>query len=186
MTQRPLETLGPYRIEAEIASGGMGKVYRAYDSRLDRRVAIKRILTKAEDTDPQAARRFLREARLAARLSHPSIVQVHDLLSESGEDWIVMELVSGVTLADLIREGPLPIAQVLDLGTQVAEGLAYAHRHGTIHRDVKVENVMVSQDGRAKILDFGFGQTRPARRRHCRRRPDCIGGLARNDSCDVS
>ncbi len=156
-TEHP-ETLGPYRFETEIGSGGMGAVFRAYDTRLDRRVAIKRILSSADRPDPLVRQRFLREARTAARLSHPTIVQVHDLLNEGGEDWIVMELVEGQPLAELLRGGPLPISRVLKLGHEIAEGLAHAHRQGTIHRDLKVENVMVTPEGHAKILDFGLAK----------------------------
>ncbi|MEM8963654.1 MAG: protein kinase [Acidobacteriota bacterium] len=150
------EIVGPYRIEAELGSGGMGAVYRAYDQRLDRWVAIKRIHGR-QDTD-RGRQRFLREARAAASLNHPAIVQVHDLLQHDQEDWLVMELVEGISLASMLRDGPLPWGKMAELGRDIAAGLEHAHRSGIIHRDLKAENVMVSAEGHAKILDFGLAK----------------------------
>jgi len=159
-------TLGPYRLERLLGSGGMGEVYQAYDRRLQRRVAIKHFrpgTTVGSAAASTASRqRFLREARAAAGLSHPSIVHIHDILEdEQGDwegDWIVMERVDGPTVAQLVAQGPLPVARAITVGRQVAEALAAAHRQGVLHRDLKSENVMLGRDGRAKILDFGLAK----------------------------
>jgi serine/threonine-protein kinase len=151
------ETIGPYRIERLLGRGGMGVVLEAYDERLDRRVALKRVLDK--DGDPRRRERLRREARAAAGLAHPGIVRIFDLFEEDGGgDWIVMELVEGARLADLLRAGPLETDRVLDYGRQIASGLAAAHDRGIVHRDLKAENVMVLPDGEVKILDFGLAK----------------------------
>jgi|GEM_PF-499082 len=161
------EKIGPYRIEGRLGEGGMGEVLRGWDERLQRPVAIKRV--RHGDGSPRRRERFRREARAAARLSHPAIVQVHDLVvGESCEppepyDALVMELVEGRTLAELGVAG-LSVPAVLDLARQIAEGLAEAHGKGLVHRDLKAENVMVSPGGpqpwgRARILDFGLAKT---------------------------
>ena len=134
----------------------MGVVYVAYDERLDRRVAVKRVL--AEGVDPKRRARLRREARMAAQFAHPAIVQVFDLIEEEDGDWIVMEFVEGVPLAERLREGPLDVDVALEYGRQIAEGLAAAHALGIVHRDLKTENVMVLPDGRVKILDFGLAK----------------------------
>jgi len=153
-----LTEIGPYRIEARLGIGGMGEVYRAYDSRLDRSVAVKLIRSDASAADGVARERFRREARAAARLSHPAIVQIHDIV-ESGEgDAIVMELVEGEPLSQRIARGPLPIDECVRLAREIAEGLAAAHTRKILHRDLKAENVMVTTDGHAKILDFGLAK----------------------------
>jgi serine/threonine-protein kinase len=134
----------------------MGEVYLAYDERLDRLVAVKRMRPDALG-DPSRRERLRREARAAARLSHPNVVQVYDLEEdEEGGVAIVLEYVQGRTIADLLREGPLPVEQAVELAVQVAEGLAAAHVAGLVHRDLKGENVVVTEEGRAKILDFGL------------------------------
>ena len=148
--------LGPYRFDRCLGAGGMGEVFLAYDRRLDRHVAIKRLRS---DLDSASARaRLRREARAAARLSHSAIVQVHDLVETDAGDWIVMELVDGPRLADLTARGPLALPEALAHGRQIAAGLAAAHALGLVHRDLKAENVLVSQTGSAtaKILDFGL------------------------------
>jgi len=148
--------LGPYRFDRRLGAGGMGEVFLAYDRRLDRRVAIKRLRS---DLDSASAReRLRREARAAARLNHAAIVQVFDLVETDAGDWIVMELVDGPRLADLTGRGPLPLPQALAYGRQIAEGLAAAHSLGLVHRDLKAENVLIAQAGQttAKILDFGL------------------------------
>lgn len=150
------EQIGPYRILQPLGAGGMGEVLLAQDERLDRRVAIKRI--RGDSTLSDQRERFRREARLAARLSHSSIVQVHDLLTEGDVDNLVMEYVEGETLRALSVRGPLPVPRVLDLGIQIAQGLREAHRQGIVHRDLKTENVLVTPDGRAKIADFGIAK----------------------------
>ena len=135
----------------------MGEVYQAYDSRLDRRVAIK--LIRPEQTENETAReRFRREARAAAGLSHPSIVQIHDIVKSGESDAIVMELVDGERLSQRIARGALPVGEAVRIGREIAEGLACAHARGLIHRDLKPDNVMVTPEGRAKILDFGLAK----------------------------
>lgn len=134
----------------------MGEVFLAFDRRLGRRVAIKRLRSDLDAT--RGRERLRREARAAARLSHSAIVQVYDLIETGQGDWIVMELVDGPRLADLTASGPLPLSQALAYGRQIAEGLAAAHAQGLIHRDLKAENVLIAQAGQpaAKILDFGL------------------------------
>lgn len=151
------DSIGPYRLESRLGAGGMGEVFSAYDGRLDRRVAIKVVRAEAAGS-PAQRERLRREARAAAGLSHPSIVQIHDIVEEEGGDSIVMELVEGETLARRLRGGPLPVAEVLALGREIAEGLAAAHERGLVHRDLKTENVVVTPQGRAKILDFGLAK----------------------------
>lgn len=149
--------VGPYRIEGLVGSGGMGIVYRAWDERLKRRVAIKHV--RADRTaSPGARERFRREAQAAARLSHPAIVQIFDLLEHDDGEWIVMELVEGRPLSQLVGDGRLGVQDVLELGRQIAEGLAEAHAKGIVHRDLKTENVLVTSAGRARILDFGLAK----------------------------
>ena len=121
--------IGPYRLEGMLGRGGMGEVYRAYDERLSRWVAIKQVRPDRE-ANPRAQSRLKREARAVARLSHPAIVQVFDVLDTEEGFWIVMELVDGQTLSSLIREGPIDVAVVLRLGREIAEGLAHAPRNG--------------------------------------------------------
>lgn len=134
----------------------MGEVFLAYDDRLDRLVAIKRMRPDAL-RDPSRRERLRREARAAARLSHPNVVQVYDLEEdEAGGDAIVLEYVQGQTLAEMLRDGPLPVERAVELAAQVAEGLAAAHAAGLVHRDLKAENVVVTAEGRAKVLDFGL------------------------------
>ncbi len=156
MTEHP-QKIGPYRIESWLGAGGMGEVYRAYDDRLGRRVALKQILTR-NAADPEARGRFLREARSAAKLSHPAVVQVHDILEAEGCDWIVMELAEGQTLKTLLTDGPFPVRRALPLAAEIAAGLAAAHGQGIVHRDLKTENVMVTPEEHAKILDFGLAK----------------------------
>ncbi len=150
-----IQELGPYRLDVLLGRGGMGEVYRAWDRRLERWVAIKRLL-KTDDAVARA--RFLREARAAARLGHPGILQVFDILEEDGTDWIVMEMVDGPDLATLLRDGPLDLGLVLDYGRQIAAALAAAHAEGILHRDLKTENVMVLSSGHTKVLDFGLAK----------------------------
>lgn len=151
-----LERIGPYQILTRIGVGGMGEVFLAYDSRLDRKVAIKRI--RPGPVTPVNRERFRREARLAARLSHSAIVQVYDILEEEGSEYIVMEYVEGTTLHDQICRGPMDVCAALELARELAAGLDTAHRQGIIHRDLKAENVLISTSGGAKILDFGIAK----------------------------
>jgi serine/threonine-protein kinase len=152
----PGNRIGPYRIVRRLGAGGMGEVFLGYDDRLDRLVAIKRVRPEAV-LDPSRRERLRREARAAARLSHPNVVQVFDLEEdEEGGDSIVLEYVQGRTIAELLRDGALPMERAVELAAQVADGLAAAHAAGLVHRDLKAENVVVTEDGRAKILDFGL------------------------------
>ena len=152
-----LGRIGPYQILKRIGVGGMGEVFLAYDSRLDRRVAIKRIRPGPGIT-PVSRERFRREARLAARLSHSAIVQVYDILEEEGSEHIVMEYVEGTTLRDHVRRGPMDVRAALELARELAAGLDTAHRQGILHRDLKTENVLIPTSGGAKILDFGIAK----------------------------
>jgi serine/threonine-protein kinase len=154
------ERVGPYQLEALLGQGGMGRVFRAYDERLGRRVAVKHIRPDVEATEANSRRaaRFRREARTAAGLNHPHIVQIHDILETDEGDWIVMEWVEGPTLARRLRQGPLPVPEALTLGRQVADALSVAHRHGVVHRDLKAENVLLTPEGHAKIADFGLAK----------------------------
>lgn len=151
------ERVGPYRLESRLGVGGMGAVYRAYDQRLERPVAIKHILPEAA-SDEKARERLRREARAVASLNHPAIVQIFDIVEMEEGDWIVMELVEGQTLHRLASRGRLELGQAVYLGREIAEGLAEAHSKGIVHRDLKTENVMVTLSGHAKILDFGLAK----------------------------
>jgi serine/threonine-protein kinase len=148
--------LGPYEILAPLGAGGMGEVYRARDTRLDRTVAIKVLPQHLADT-PDSRQRFEREARAVSALNHPHICTLHDVGSQSGTDYLVMEYLEGETLAARLEKGPLPLAQVLKIGTEVANALDKAHRQGIIHRDLKPGNIMLTKSG-AKLLDFGLAK----------------------------
>ena len=150
-------SLGPYRIAALLGSGGMGEVYRARDTRLERDVAIK-VLRADRVVDPDQQRRFALEARAASGLNHPNILTVHDVGMENGIPYIVSELVDGVALSELVAKGPLPLKKVLDIAVQAAAGLGAAHQAGIVHRDLKPANIMLTRDGLVKILDFGLAK----------------------------
>src|SRR6266850_1802331 len=149
--------LGPYEIQSPLGAGGMGEVYRARDTRLDRSVAIK-ILSAAFSADCDRLVRFEQEARSASALNHPSIVTIYEVGQDGSTHYIAMELVEGKTLRELLVAGLLPIRKAIEIAAQVAEGLAKAHEAGIAHRDLKPENLMVSQDGFVKILDFGLAK----------------------------
>jgi serine/threonine protein kinase len=151
----PGSRLGPYEIIALLAAGGMGEVYRARDTRLDRDVAIK-VLAPYLSSSPAALTRFEREAKAVAALSHPAIVAIHDFAAHEGTAYAVTELLAGQTLRERLVAGSLPVRTALDYCVQVAEGLAAAHDKGLVHRDLKPENLFVTTEGRAKILDFGL------------------------------
>jgi eukaryotic-like serine/threonine-protein kinase len=150
-------TLGHYRIVEKIGAGGMGVVYRAQDERLDREVAIK-VLPEEVAKDPERLARFEREAKLLASLSHQNIATLHGIEEHEGQQFLVMELVEGETLADRIERAPIPIDDALDYARQIAEGLEAAHDQGIIHRDLKPANVMLSAEVGIKILDFGLAK----------------------------
>src|SRR3990172_289869 len=151
------ETLSHYRILEKIGAGGMGEVYRAYDERLERDVALK-VLPAGTLADEAARKRFRKEALALSKLNHPNIETVHDFDTQDGVDFLVMEHIPGVTLGDKLAAGPLLEKEVLRLGVQLAEGLAAAHEHGVVHRDLKPGNLRVTPDGRLKILDFGLAK----------------------------
>src|ERR1700691_3394940 len=152
--------LGPYEIQSPIGVGGMGEVYRAKDTRLDRNVAVK-ILPDHLSDNPEAKQRFDREARAISSLNHPNICTLHDVGHQDGIDFLVMEFLEGETLADRLRQGPLPTEQVLKYGIEICEGLERAHKSGVVHRDLKPGNVMLTKTG-AKLMDFGLAKASPA------------------------
>src|SRR5271156_218753 len=149
--------LGPYEIRSMLGAGGMGEVYRARDTRLNRDVAIK-VLLEDDAASAESRSRFEREARAIAALNHPNIVAVYDFGVEAGQQYIVSELVEGESLRALLTGKPVPIRKLLDIATQVTDGLAAAHAAGVVHRDLKPENIMLARDGRVKILDFGLAR----------------------------
>ena len=157
MALAPGTRLGTYEVVAPIGAGGMGEVYRARDTKLGREVAVK-VLPASLAGDAERRRRFEQEARSASALNHPNVVPVYDVGTTDETTWIAMELVEGRTLRDVMSGGSLPTRKVLDLGIQIADGLARAHEAGIVHRDLKPENVMVSKDGHVKVLDFGLAK----------------------------
>ena len=156
MSLSPGARLGPYEILASIGAGGMGQVYRARDTRLDRTVAVK-ILPPVFAHDPQLRQRFDREARTVAALNHPHICVLYDIGEQDGISFLVMEYLEGETLASRVARGPLPADEVVRYGQEIADALDRAHRHGVIHRDLKPANVMLTRTG-AKLLDFGLAR----------------------------
>ena len=162
MALSPGDRLGPYDVIAAIGAGGMGEVYKARDTRLDRSVAIKVLpehIAKREDLRA----RFEREARAVASLNHPNICTLFDIGNQEGVGgFMVMELIEGESLAQRVEKGPIPLDQALKIATQIADALDRAHRAGVTHRDVKPQNIMLTRDG-VKVLDFGLAksQARP-------------------------
>jgi serine/threonine protein kinase len=154
---RPGVELGPYRIEAILGSGGMGEVYKARDTRLNRTVAIK-IRRAGNSLDATSRLRFQREARAASALNHTNICAVHDVGESEGQPYLVIEYLEGETLRDRLRRGPLPIEDLLNLAVQVADALEAAHSYGIVHRDIKDANVFVTVRSEAKVLDFGIAK----------------------------
>jgi serine/threonine protein kinase len=149
--------LGAYQVVAPIGAGGMGEVYKARDTRLDRTVAIK-ILPPGLAGDPQFRERFDREARAISQLTHPHICTLHDIGEQEGTAFLVMELLDGETLSSRLEKGALPPAQALTVAIEIASALDVAHRAGIVHRDLKPGNVMLTKMG-AKLLDFGLAKT---------------------------
>ena len=151
------QTLKHYRVEALLGRGGMGVVYKALDIRLQRPVALK-MLTPNLVADPDRRTRFLREAQAAAVLTHPAIAQVYDIDEVDGGIFIAMEFVDGKTVTRLIKDGELDLMGAVEIAHQIADGLAKAHELGILHRDIKSDNIMVTKDGHAKLLDFGLAK----------------------------
>ena len=154
-------TLGHYQITEKLGEGGMGVVYRAHDEQLDRDVAIK-VLPAASFDDPSAKARLLREARTASRLNHPHICTIHEVGEHDGQAFIAMELVEGRRLSSLLERGALPVDEVQRYGIQLADALAHAHGRSIVHRDLKSANVIITPEGRAKVLDFGLAKHQSA------------------------
>ena len=158
MALSPGTRLGPYEILGPLGAGGMGEVYRAWDTRLDRDVAIK-VLPPSFASDADRRARFEREAKAIAALSHPNILAIHDTGAGGGEIYVVTELLDGRTVRDELEKGALPIKKAIEIAVQIARGLAAAHEKGIVHRDLKLENVFLLKDGQVKILDFGLARS---------------------------
>jgi eukaryotic-like serine/threonine-protein kinase len=148
---------GPYVLQDLLGAGGMGEVYRARDTRLDRDVAVK-MLSSDVSSDPDRLARLTREARLLAALNHPHIAAIHEFEEADGMSGLVMELVEGQTLADRLRDGPVNEESALSIADQIASALQAAHQNGIIHRDLKPANIKVTPAGTVKVLDFGLGE----------------------------
>src|SRR6516165_5081392 len=157
MPLAPGSRLGPYEVVSLIGSGGMGEVYRARDSRLNREVAIK-VLPSEVAADHDRLARFEREAQVLASLNHSNIANIYGVDDSSGTPALVMELVEGPTLADRVAKGPIPLDEALPIAKQIAKALEAAHEQGIIHRDLKPANIKVRADGTVKVLDFGLAK----------------------------
>ena len=165
MALDPGDRIGVFEVGALLGEGGMGKVYRARDTKLDRDVALK-VLPEAFTSDPDRLARFEREAKVLASLNHPNIGHIYGLeesapppgSDQAGVRALVLELVEGPTLADRISRGPIPLDEALPIARQIAEALEAAHEAGVIHRDLKPANIKVKDDGTVKVLDFGLAK----------------------------
>jgi len=174
VTTPPLrEQIGPYRIVARVGAGGMGEVFKAWDPRLERDVAIK-LLHPDAAADPERQKRLLAEGRAASALNHPNILRVYDADVDGSSYYLVSEWLEGKSLRDELSRGPLPLKRLLDLAVQIADGLAAAHAAGIVHRDIKPENIMLARDGTARIVDFGLARSDP----HAPGRAHAIGQAA--------
>ena len=149
--------LGPYEVQAALGAGGMGEVYRARDTRLDRTVAIK-ILPATFSSDPDRLHRFEYEARILSTLSHPNVLAIYDVGEQNGVRYLVSEFLEGQTLREKMAAGALSRWRTVEYGLEIAKGLAAAHEKGVVHRDLKPDNVFVTRDDRVKILDFGLAK----------------------------
>ena len=157
MSLQPGITLGPYEVIAPIGVGGMGEVYRARDTKLNRDVALK-VLPETFVRDPERLARFQREAEVLASLNHPNIAQIYGLEDSGDTTALVLELVEGQTLAERIAEGAIPLDEALDIARQIAEAVEAAHALGIIHRDLKPANIKITPEGVVKVLDFGLAK----------------------------
>ena len=155
-------TISHYTVLEKLGAGGMGEIYKAQDTRLNRFVAMK-VLSTANAGDVERRRRFVQEAQAASALNHPNIITIHDVMSADGLEFMVMEFVSGLTLDDLIPKRGLNVQKSLDISVQMADALQTAHAAGIVHRDLKPANVMVTGSGLVKILDFGIAKLDGAR-----------------------
>ena len=153
--------LGPYEVISALGAGGMGEVYRARDTRLERDVAIK-VLPKGVAGDSDRLRRFEQEARAVAALDHPNILAVHDIGTHDGAPYLVTELLEGESLRQRLHAGAMPQRKAVECAEQIAHGLAAAHDKGIVHRDLKPENIFLTKNGRVKILDFGLAKLQAA------------------------
>src|SRR6266851_8936437 len=158
MPLSPGTRLSSYEIVAPLGAGGMGEVYRARDTKLKRDVALK-VLPAAFARDPERMARFQREAEVLASLNHPNIAIIHGLVESDGQRALVMELVPGETLRARIQRGAMPASEALPIAQQIAEALEAAHEKGVVHRDLKPGNVMITPQGRVKVLDFGLAKS---------------------------
>ncbi|MEE9562420.1 MAG: serine/threonine-protein kinase, partial [Thermoanaerobaculia bacterium] len=156
MTLEAGSKLGPYEIIEPLGAGGMGEVYRARDTRLEREVAIK-VLPEHLSASPELRQRLEREAKVISSLQHPNICTLHDIGSENGIDFLVMEFLDGKTLAAQLERGPLPMHELFPVAIAIADALDKAHRQGLVHRDLKPGNIMLTRAG-AKLLDFGLAK----------------------------
>ena len=154
-------TLGPYEILSPLGAGGMGVVYLARDTRLDRDVAIK-ALPEHLAQDPERLARFEREAKTLAQLNHPNVAGIYGVEEHQGARYLVLEYVEGETLAERLDRGALPVDEALEIAVQIGAGVEAAHEAGVIHRDLKPGNVIVTPEGKAKVLDFGLARTQEA------------------------
>ena len=166
----PDRILGHYRILDLVGQGGMGEVYRAEDTKLHRTVALK-LLPQSLAGHSVARERLIREACSASKLSHPNIATIYEVDEVEGQVFVSMEYIGGQSLARRLRSGPLPFEEVARIGAQAADALAAAHAHGVVHRDIKPANVLITDDGRVKVVDFGLalqlGKADPANHKRC-------------------
>jgi predicted Ser/Thr protein kinase len=151
------QTILQYRILQKLGAGGMGDIYKAQDTRLNRMVAIK-VLAAGDAGDPERRRRFIQEAQAASSLNHPNIITIHDIVSHDGQEFMVMEFVSGKPLTEIVSPSGMPVADILSYSVQIADALQAAHAAGIVHRDLKPANIMVTDSGLVKILDFGLAK----------------------------